>query len=229
MTNKEDNVLLRFSGEEREWVRLTEATPLNPSDRLVCLAPFHATLDLASAGLTMLGGSELRLTVSTPTGQARFEPRTGRFKAVKNARGDAVALDLGGREFLTLGLKAASPVGIERLNRREPGRPADPAATWAISCREGTLSIIQGAEKKSFDAPVVITVNSAGVLEKRPGESPPISIFSTAGPSTSPYWSRICSRARRADSAPCDIDSRIAAMASRRIAEESFRSSRGRT
>lgn len=173
MTEKKDDVLLRFDDEHREWERLTEASVLNPSDRLVCLAPFHATLDLASAGLTMIGAAELRLLASTPTGHSRFEPRTGRFKAVKNSRGEMIALDLGGREALTLGLAATNSVGIERLSRRPYGQPANPVATWAIYCREGTLSIIQGTDKKSFDAPVVLTVNSSGTLEQRPGESPP--------------------------------------------------------
>jgi len=173
MTEKKDDVLLRFNDEHREWERLSEASILNPSDRLTCLAPFHATLDLASASLTMIGAAELRLLASTPTGHSRFEPRVGRFKAVKNSRGEAIALDLGGREALTLGLAATKSVGIERLIHRPYGQPANPVATWAIYCREGTLSIIQGTDKKSFDAPVVMTVNSSGTLEQRPGESPP--------------------------------------------------------
>jgi hypothetical protein len=172
-TRGQDNVLLRYSDEKREWERLIKATPLNRSDRLVCLAPFRATLDLATAGLTMIGGAELRLSAPTATGQSRFEPRMGRFKAVKDSRGDAIALDLGGRESLTISLAATNAVGIERLNRRAYGQPANLAAGWAISCLEGTLSIIQGADTKSFNAPVVVTVNSAGALEQRPGESPP--------------------------------------------------------
>jgi hypothetical protein len=173
MTQKSDNVLLRFNDEQREWERLIEPSILNPSDRLTCLAPFRATLDLTSASLTMIGAAELRLLASTPTGHSRFEPRMGRFKAVKNSRGDAIALDLGGREALTLGLAATNSVGIERLSQRPYGQPANPVATWAIYCREGTLSILQGTDKKSFDAPVVLTVNSSGTLEQRSGESPP--------------------------------------------------------
>ena len=173
-SEKSDQILLRYSDEQREWERLTGPVPLNPSDRLISLAPFQASLDLASIRLLLMAGSEIRLDSLGSAGTSRLELRQGQLKATKSPRGNTLILDLKDKaSSLTVDLSETNSVGIERLIIRPAGDSAEGLAHWAIYCQDGTLNVSQSGQKKSFPAPVVITVNSAGTIEQRAGESPP--------------------------------------------------------
>src|SRR5207253_2866006 len=61
LAEKPDGVLLRYNNKEREWERLTDATSLDRPDRLLCLAPFRASISLGKIRVTLVGETEVRI------------------------------------------------------------------------------------------------------------------------------------------------------------------------
>ena len=60
LAEKTDGILLRYNEDQREWERLLKETPLKTSDRLLCLEPFRAAIDLGKIRIAMVHETEVR-------------------------------------------------------------------------------------------------------------------------------------------------------------------------
>ena len=61
LAEKSDGILLRYNEEKREWERLVKETSLKTYDRLLCLEPFRAAIDLGKVRIALVGLTEVRL------------------------------------------------------------------------------------------------------------------------------------------------------------------------
>src|SRR5207248_11387052 len=98
LAEKAEGVLLRYNPDpdKRQWERLTDPTPLNRPDRLLCLAPFRASIMLGPIRMTLVGETEVRiLSLSSDSVpalelvQGRLlirQPSTGALKVVFSDR-----------------------------------------------------------------------------------------------------------------------------------------------
>ena len=92
-----EGVLLRFSTEKREWERLTDGTPLEASDRLVCLSPFRARIVVAKLPITVLGETHLRVVSKTATDPPAIELADGRALVDESAPAGIIKVEFSGR------------------------------------------------------------------------------------------------------------------------------------
>ena len=74
-----DGILLRYNPDQRIWERLKGPTPLAPSNRLLCLAPFRATVTLGKVQIVLVGESEVRILPQSTSAAPALELMQGRL------------------------------------------------------------------------------------------------------------------------------------------------------
>ena len=119
LIKKPEGVVLRFNALSREWERITGATPLREQDRLLNLEPFRTPIELGTAEVDLVSGTEVWARSTPPTmrrGWSWPRPRG----AARHGPEPAVRGPVRGQ-----GVKVTPPpggkVGVERVNRRAPG------------------------------------------------------------------------------------------------------------
>ena len=91
LADKSDGILLRYNLEKREWERLLKDTPLKPGDRILCLDPFRAWIDLGKIRIGMVGETEVRVLSpgadQVPVIEIVAGPHPGPRAGVEDAQG----------------------------------------------------------------------------------------------------------------------------------------------
>jgi hypothetical protein len=166
-----DGVLLRFNPDQREWVRLVKPTPVATSSRLLCLAPFQATLTIGKMPLVLLGGTEVRILPQSTEAIPAIELIQGRLLLLKHPAG---SLKVGLADRM-INLDAAEDAGIalERLVRLEYGRILTPSPPLVIYCTKGELTATVDRKQETLTPLDSLAISVGGVRKASEESAPP--------------------------------------------------------
>jgi hypothetical protein len=161
-----DGVLLKYDTEQREWIRLTSATPLARSDRLLCLTPFRAPLTLAKTRIVLVGETEIRI-LSQPSDQVPWvelvhgrillrEPGSSSLKVGPEPR------------TLTIEVEPSSRVGLERVTRAPwgSGQSVTQLSPLLVYCSQGKASLSLDDQRETLTAPHLAVVEAEGQFKQ---------------------------------------------------------------
>jgi hypothetical protein len=165
MTEKTEGVLLRYSPDQRGWEQLVEPTPLKREDRLLGLDPFRSTLACGSTKVDLVGETELVLGSPLPDKAVRFQLGQGRV-AVHGANPTvSFEVQFAGKTIL-ISPASGGPVGVERVNRFEPGTPESSGSLLRIYGSEGEVALQVDDAKETLAGPSSIVWDGSRWTEK---------------------------------------------------------------
>jgi len=156
-----DGILLRYNPDQRTWERLKGATPVAPSNRLLCLAPSRATVTLGKVQIVLVGESEIRILPQSTVAAPALELLQGRILLPQQPPG---SLKVGFSErTVTLEASLSSSAALERSARRDYGRIMTPTPALVILCTKGELSVSFDKKQESVAALDVLALDAGGV------------------------------------------------------------------
>jgi hypothetical protein len=171
LAEKADGILLRYDDEKREWGRLTDATPLNRSDHLLCLAPGRTSITMGKMRIMLVGETEVRI-LSLPTDPVpALELVQGRL-LVRQPASKTLKVVFSNRPA-ELELSLESSLALERVDRRPYGQPVTEGPPLTIYCIQGEVSIAVDPEPETLKPSSVATVDSAGRVKQTMVDSLP--------------------------------------------------------
>jgi hypothetical protein len=155
-----DGILLRFNPDQRVWERLKGQTPLVPSNRLLCLAPFRATLTLGNVQIVLPGESEIRILPQSTTAAPALELMQGRLLVPPQPAG---SLRVGFSDrTVTVETSESSGTALERSARVDYGRIITPAPALLIYGTKGEATVSIDKKQESLPALDVLALDGAG-------------------------------------------------------------------
>jgi len=156
-----DGILLRYNPDQRIWERLKGATPLVPSNRLLCLAPCRAAVTLGKVQIVLVGESEIRILPQSTVAAPALELMQGRILLPQQPPG---SLKVGFSErTVTVEASLSSSAALERSARRDYGRIMTPTPALVIFCTKGELSVSFDKKQESVAALDVLALDAGGV------------------------------------------------------------------
>ncbi|MFI5460486.1 MAG: hypothetical protein ACHRXM_34145 [Isosphaerales bacterium] len=165
-----NGILLRYNPDQRMWERLKGPTPLAPSNRLLCLAPFRATVTLGKVQIVLVGESEIRILPQSTGAAPALELMQGRLLLPQQPAG---SLRLGISErTVTVEASENSSMALERSSRRDYGRIMTPTPALVIYCTKGELSVSFDKKQESLAALDVLTLDAGGAKRTTEDASP---------------------------------------------------------
>src|SRR4029077_20679037 len=114
LAEKTDGILLRFNPDKREWERLADSSPLNRSDRLLCLPPFRASITLGKMSIVMLGGTEVRILSQSSDTVPSLELVQGRL-LIRQPSSSALKVAFANRTASLSELSSDNSLALERV------------------------------------------------------------------------------------------------------------------
>ncbi len=145
LAEKADGLFLRYNTEKREWDRLSEATSLHRSDRLLCLTPFRSSITMGKMRITLVGETEIRIDSSANDAVPALELVQGRL-LIHQVEPSTLKVVFSGRTA-SLELAPESTVALERVERRTYGRPITRTQSLAACCLQGEVAFtVEGKE-----------------------------------------------------------------------------------
>jgi hypothetical protein len=172
LARKPAGVLLRFNPDQRQWERLTDATPLREQDRLLSLAPYRASVEIGAANVDLVGETEVWAR-ATPTGHAaRLSLAQGRAVLHGTTPSLPFEIQLDGH-VVSITPPPGVVVGVERLNRRAPGQAVASRPVLRVLAPEGQVKVKSKAAEETVDGPGALTVEADGKITGKSVENPP--------------------------------------------------------
>ena len=163
LAKKPSGILLKYSPQKRDgerWERVTDATGLSDQDRLLSLAPFRTSLELGSGAVDLVGESEVWVSANAPTRAAKLSVTQGRVVLHGTAHALPYELQFGSKTILVTPPPGVA-VGVERLNRRDPGETSALAPVLKFVAADGPVKLSEGANET--------TLKGAGTVTYEPG------------------------------------------------------------
>jgi hypothetical protein len=155
-----DGILLRFNPDQRTWERLKGQTPLFPSNRILCLAPFRAPLSIGKVRIVLLDESEVRISPQSTVAAAAVELMQGRILVPAQPPG---SLRVGFTDrTLTVEASENSSTALERAARLDYGRIITPTPALLIYCTKGEASVSFDRKQESLPALDILTLDASG-------------------------------------------------------------------
>jgi hypothetical protein len=165
-------VLLRYSTEEREWVRLSGPSPVRRSDRLLCLSPFRAKLLLGKVPIELVAETEVRIQSQPSDKIPAVELIQGRL-LLRNSPAGQLKVGFSDRS-VTLDLRPSASVVLERTSRRELGEAISRAPSLYVYCTEGEISLTVDKKQESLTASDLLVTDTSGTITRMGIDSPPL-------------------------------------------------------
>jgi hypothetical protein len=173
VAEKADGVLLRHNG--RDWDRLVNETPLKTSDRLLCLEPFRATIDVGKIRLALVRETELRILSRPSDPVPAIELVQGRI-AVRQPGSNALKVAFA-KQTVNLEISSDSVVGLERFAMAAYGQPVTQPQSLAVLCQQGEVTLAVGGKPQPLKPMNVALVDPAGKVQ-----------IQAVNPDTLPSW-----------------------------------------
>ena len=170
LADKAEGVLLRYNADKREWDRITAATPLNRSDRLLCLTPFRASITIGKIRIQLVGETEIRVLSSSSDAVPALEIVQGRLLISKPASG-SLKVAFANRSA-TLEMTPESTVGLERLEMRTYGQSILRIPPLSVGCIQGEVVLAVDNKSEPIKAGNVAVVDAGGVKVSTPENLP---------------------------------------------------------
>jgi hypothetical protein len=139
LAEKPDGLFLRFDLGKRLWDRLSAATPLNRSDRLLCLAPFRASITLGRMRVTLVGETEVRILSSASDAIPSLELLQGQLLIHQVESGSLKVVF--SKRTAGLELQPESTIALQRVERATYGRPVTQPPPLAVVCVQGSAQL----------------------------------------------------------------------------------------
>jgi hypothetical protein len=166
-----EGILLRYNPEKREWERLVDPTPLNQPDRLLCLAPFRASIMLGKIRLTLVGETEIRILSQAADPVPSVELVEGRL-LIRQPSSHALKIVFSDRTA-SLDMPPDSSLGLERRESQTYGQPITRTPPLAIDCIQGDVSLSVDQSHQSLKASEVAVIDSEGQITRATPDSLP--------------------------------------------------------
>jgi hypothetical protein len=166
-----DGVFLRYDTDQREWTRLSGATPLGSSDRLLCLTPFREPINLGKTRVTLVGQTEIRLLSRPGDEIPALELVYGRV-LVRQPQACSLNVGFAGRT-LTLAIDPDSSIGVERLNRPSFRQDGTRGFPLAVSCSKGKALLSLDKQNETLTSSIVAIVETDGPIRRTAADSLP--------------------------------------------------------
>jgi hypothetical protein len=166
-----DGILLRYDTEQREWARLTTATTLASSDRLLCLTPFRAPIALVKTRITLVGQTEIRI-LSQPTDEVpALELVFGRV-LIRQSQASALKVNFAGRT-VTLAIEPNSSIGLERTDQRGNARNGTQGFPLMVYCSQGKVALSLEKQTETLTSSIVAIVQTSGPITRAAADTLP--------------------------------------------------------
>jgi hypothetical protein len=163
LAEKSDGLLLRYNGEKREWERLLKETSLKPNDRLLCLDPFRAAIDLGKIRIAMVGLTEVRLLAPASADLPSIELLQGRL--LIRQPGTSKLKVVFGKQAATVDLPPESVVGMERVALARYGQPVSQPQSLGVLCQQGEVALDAGGKQQALKPLNVALVDAGGQIQ----------------------------------------------------------------
>ncbi len=145
LAEKADGLFLRYNTDKREWDRLSGATSLNRSDRLLCLTPFRSSITMGKMRITLVGETEVRIVSSANDALPALELVQGQL-LIHQVESSTLKVVFSNRAA-SLELAPESTVALQRVERPTYGRPVARTQPLAACCIQGTAALtVEGKE-----------------------------------------------------------------------------------
>ena len=145
LAEKADGLFLRYNTDKREWDRLSGATALNRSDRLLCLTPFRSSITMGKMRITLVGETGIRILSSANDAVPALELLQGRL-LVHQVESSSLKVVFSKRTA-SMELAPESTIALERVEPRTYGRPITRTQPLAACCIQGEVALtVEGKE-----------------------------------------------------------------------------------
>src|SRR5262249_26379693 len=148
LAEKSDGILLRYSEDRREWERLDKEIPLKTSDRILCLEPFRAAIDVGKVRIRLIHETEVRILSKPSDAAPTIELVQGKI-VVRQPGSDALKVVFA-KQPVTLELATDSIVGLERVSLTKYGQPVTQPASLGVLCQQGEVTLVVGAKRETM-------------------------------------------------------------------------------
>jgi hypothetical protein len=166
-----DGILLRYDTEQREWVRLTVATGLGGTDRLLCLTPFRAPIALGKTRITLVGQTEIRV-LSQPTDDVpALELVYGRV-LIRQSAASSLKVNSAART-VKLAIEPDSSIGLDRTDQRGNGRTGTQGFPLMIYCSQGKVAVSLDKQTETLTPGIVAIVETDGPITRASADTLP--------------------------------------------------------
>ncbi len=181
LAKKSAGVLLRFNPDplRREWERLTGVTPLREQDRLLSLEPFRSTIEIGTADVDLVSGTEIWARATLPTHAARLTLAQGRVVLHGTSPTLPFEVQFGGKT-VKITPPPGSTIAVERINRRAPGEPSAATSVLRVYAADGPVKLATASQEQTLDGTGAVTVEPDGSFTEISTKSPPRWVTDTA-------------------------------------------------
>lgn len=181
LARKPEGLLLRFVPERREWVRITEDTPLHEQDRLLGLDPFRSTVDFGTTAVDLVGETEVWVATTPRTQASRLTLARGRLVLHGQPSGLPFEITTDGAQ-VTVTPPPGVVVGIEKVNVRAPGEPTPSGSRLMVHATEGGVGVGTAKATEKLDAAGSVAVGSDGAISGKSARPAPSWVLETSPP-----------------------------------------------
>ena len=187
LTEKPTGVLLRYNRDSRQWDQLTAETPLKDQDKVLSLHPFRSSIDLGTAKIELVGESEVWILTPLAGEAARLGLSQGRVVLHGTQPAAPFAVQFA-KKTLEITPSANTAIGLERLNRREPGANLPSEPILRVYSSEGEVNLEAGDAKETLKGPGMITFDPRADWSDRDDKAAPSWV---SDPKLSPFDAQI--------------------------------------
>lgn len=171
VAEKPDGILLRYNEDRREWQRLVEETPLKVSDRVLCLDPFRARIDVGKLRLVLVGETEVKLLPQESESDPAVELVQGRI-LIRDPGTSTLKVTFAG-QTVAFEMTPEAEFGIERADRNPYGQPIRQPLFLGVLCQQGEVTVKASGPPQTLKAMNVALIDPAGKLQAGSGTALP--------------------------------------------------------
>ncbi len=172
LVKKPTGVLMRFRPQSREWERVTGATPLRESDRLLNLEPFRNTVEIGTGEIALVGQTEVWARATPPNLASKLTLSQGRVVLHGTAPSLPFEVLFAGKS-ITVTPPPGGTVGVERVNRRAPGQAKAAAPVLQFFAADGPVKLESGSNATTLEGAGGVTVEPDGSFSGESAKAPP--------------------------------------------------------
>jgi hypothetical protein len=163
LAEKPDGILLRFNEDHREWDRLDKETPLKVSDRILCLEPFRASIDVGKVRLVLVRETEIRILSQPSDPVPAIELVQGQI-AIRQPGSEALKVVFA-KQPVTVELTSDCVVGMERVPMVMYSQPVTRLASLGVLCQQGEVTLVVGGKRETLKPMGVGLVDAGGQVQ----------------------------------------------------------------
>jgi serine/threonine protein kinase len=167
-----EGIFLRYDVGNREWIRLTAATKLATSDRVLCLTPFRALVTLGKTQITLVGQTEIRVLSQPSDDVPALELVYGRV-LIRQSQASSLKVNFAGRT-VRLAIEPNSSIGLERIERRTHGQAGTKGFPLMVYCSQGKAVLSLEKQNETLTSTIAAIVETNAPIKQAAADTLPI-------------------------------------------------------